>query len=142
METRNVSGMTDITVHRSDSYDLTAWMSGIRYLPETTGSNYTTVGGIPLGAEHAVVVTADQSKTTFLDAFEKTYINGSGPSGSNIGVTGIGAMHLLTKNQNLANGFQEPDAITTIRSGALGVLNILGVSCMIDFWRGYPDTTG
>jgi hypothetical protein len=106
-------------------------MAGISYLPTTTGSNYTTTGGIPMGLQHEVTVAADNSTSTLLNAFEKTLMNGTGPSGINIGLTGIGALHLLTQAQNLQNGFVEPQAITTIRSTALGLLNVLAVSITI-----------
>ncbi|KIY45928.1 hypothetical protein FISHEDRAFT_76163 [Fistulina hepatica ATCC 64428] len=116
----------DTTITPSNSYDLDAWMSGIRYLPQTTGSNYTSTSNIVMGLEHKVVTTSDGQERTFLDAFRQTYDNGTGPSGINLGITGIGAMHLLTQADNLAKGFIEPTAITTVRSVALGVLNVLG----------------
>ncbi|EIN05668.1 hypothetical protein PUNSTDRAFT_137162 [Punctularia strigosozonata HHB-11173 SS5] len=123
---------SNTAVTPTNSYDLTAWMAGISYSPLTIESNYTTTGGIVMGEQHMVTVAADNTTTSFLDAFERTYTNGSGPSGMNIGLTGIGALHLMTQAQNLANNFVEPPAITTIRSAALGVLNVLADAAIKD----------
>ncbi|EIN14699.1 hypothetical protein PUNSTDRAFT_110729 [Punctularia strigosozonata HHB-11173 SS5] len=124
-QSANFAAPEDTTITPANAYDLTIWMDVLSYTPETTGSIYTDSNGISLGDEHGVFVPGNSTKTTLVDAFEETYVNGTGTSGINMGVTGIGALHLLTQAQNAANGFNEPTTITKLRSASLGVLNII-----------------
>lgn len=125
----------DMTITPYNSYETTAWLAGVRILPAGTGSNYTTVAGVPLGPGHQVEVVATGNVTDILGALEATYLNGTGPSGINLGVTGIGAVHLATEADNLKEGFVEPPIVTTVRSSALGIINILAVSPSISMLR-------
>jgi hypothetical protein len=101
-------------------------MNIVSYTPQTTGGMYTDANGIELGQNHVVFAPGNSTPSTLTDAFEQTcnQIN----SGINIGLTGVGALHLLTQAQNAAQGFAEPAVITNLRTAALGTLNIIAVS--------------